>query len=71
MARKSSITDEQEQITELMIYGPYLPEWYREDGTIANTNREIAARLGLPKAAVDRVADKIYKRKISNIGLII
>lgn len=61
------LTQEQKDIIEQMIYGPYLPEWYREDGTIGNTDREIAERLNVPTWKVSNYSTKLGKEKYKRL----
>lgn len=63
--KPTKITEQQLDELEAMIYGPYEPEWFREDGVIANTTKEIAERMGVPNNVVVYHSNKIIKKRMN------
>ena len=66
---KEQLSFRERNLIEQMLYGPYKPEWYRPypDCKIANTDKEIADRLGIHINQVTTFTTELSNQKLKKV----
>ena len=61
------LTWKQKRLIEKMLYGPYEPQWYRDNGLVGNTDAEIAKRMDLPIGQVQAHTTKLSNERLKEV----